>query len=59
MSYGRALSLDYRMRRRGERWLIDDVVLDGASMVGNYRAQFTHIMKTASYEQLIQKLATW
>lgn len=58
MTYGRAMSLDYRMLRRGERWLIYDVVLDGASMVGNYRAQFTHIMKTASYEQLIQKLAT-
>ena len=58
MTYGRAMSLDYRMLRRGERWMIADVVLDGASMVGNYRAQFTHIMKTASYRTLIQKLAT-
>lgn len=59
MTHGRAMSLDYRMLRRGERWLIYDVVLDGASMVGNYRAQFSHIMKSASYEQLVQKLATW
>ena len=58
MTYGRAMSLDYRMLRRGERWLIYDVVLDGASMVGNYRAQFTHIIKTASYEELIHKLTT-
>ena len=58
LTSGRPMSLDYRMIRRGGRWLIYDVVLDGTSMVGNYRAQFTHIMKTASYEKLIEKLTT-
>ena len=58
LASGRPMSLDYRILRRVGRWLIYDVVLDGTSMVGNYRAQFTHIMKTASYEKLIEKLAT-
>ncbi|MBI2492452.1 MAG: ABC transporter substrate-binding protein [Candidatus Rokubacteria bacterium] len=46
------------MARRDGRWLIYDVVADGSSMVGNYRAQFTHIMKTASYTKLVEKLTT-
>ncbi len=54
----RAMFLDYLMRRQDGRWLIYDVVLDGTSMARNYRAQFTHIIKTASYEKLIEKLAT-
>ena len=58
MTNRRPMALDYRMHRRGARWLIYDVVLDGASMVRNYRAQFAHVIKTASYEKLIEKLAT-
>ena len=55
---GRGMILDYLMARRDGRWLIYDVVADGSSMVGNYRAQFTHIMKTASYSRLVEKLTT-
>lgn len=53
---GRAMSLDWRMIRRGDRWMIYDVVIDHASLIGTYRAQFYRIIKTASYETLVEKL---
>ena len=54
---GRPLSLDYWMVRRERRWLIDDVVMENASLVRNYREQFDRIIKTSSYEKLIEQLA--
>ena len=53
---GRPLSLDYRMIRREGRWLIYDVVMENVSLVRNYREQFHSIIKTSSYEKLIEKL---
>ncbi len=54
---GRDLALDYRLIRRGDRWLVWDVVMDNASLVGHYRSQFQRIIRTASYERLLEKLA--
>jgi ABC-type transporter MlaC component len=33
-----------------------DVVIDGASIVHNYRAQFASILRTASYPALVNKM---
>jgi phospholipid transport system substrate-binding protein len=54
---GRDVALDYRLIRRGERWLVWDVVMNHASLVGHYRAQFQKIIRTASYETLLRRLA--
>jgi phospholipid transport system substrate-binding protein len=53
---GTELPVDYRMLRRGDRWLVYDVVLEGVSLVGNYRTQFNKIIQTASFEELLAKL---
>jgi len=53
---GRPLSLDYRMIRGERRWLIYDVVMDNASLMRNYREQFERIIKTSSYEKLVEQL---
>jgi phospholipid transport system substrate-binding protein len=53
----RDLALDYRLVRRGDRWLVWDVVVDNASLVGQYRAQFAKVIRTASYAKLVEKLA--
>jgi len=53
---GGEIPLDYRMIRRGERWLAYDVSIEGVSMVANYRAQFNKIIQTSSYAGLVQKL---
>jgi phospholipid transport system substrate-binding protein len=53
---GQQLPVDYRMVRRGDRWLVFDVLIEGVSLVANYRAQFDQIIRTGSYEKLVEKL---
>ena len=53
----RELPIDYRMVRGPDRqWLIYDVLIEGVSLVANYRSQFDQIIRTASYERLVEKL---
>ena len=54
---GRPVTLEYRLVRAGDRWLVYDVILDNASMLGMYRAQFQRVMKSASYEKLVEMLS--
>jgi phospholipid transport system substrate-binding protein len=53
---GREFPVDYRMIRRNDRWLVYDVLIEGVSLIGNYRAQFDQIIRTGSYEKLVDKL---
>jgi len=50
---GTSGDVEYRMTMRGERWLIRDVVLDGVSVVDNYRAQFKRLLQHESYPALV------
>jgi phospholipid transport system substrate-binding protein len=40
------------------RWRIADVTFDGMSLVGMYSAQFAKVIRTSSYETLIDRLET-
>ena len=53
---GGNMSLDYRMHRPQDRWLVYDIHVDGISLVANYRAQFNKIIRTESYEALVVRL---
>ena len=55
---GTEVPVDYKMFRRGERWLVYDVNIEGVSLVSNYRTQFNKIIQTASYGDLVTKLKT-
>ncbi len=48
--------VDYRMMRRGERWVTYDVVIEGVSLVANYRGQFNRILQSGSYTELVRRL---
>jgi phospholipid transport system substrate-binding protein len=50
------LPVDYQLVRLGERWAIYDVVIDGVSLTSNYRAQFSNILRSSSYEALVQRI---
>src|SRR5438552_17181612 len=54
--YGSDMQLDYLMSRSGKGWLIRDIVIDGVSLVENYRAQFARILRTSSYADLALRL---
>jgi phospholipid transport system substrate-binding protein len=53
-----AIPIEYRMHRRGDRWLVYDVIVEGVSLVGNYRDQFNSIIRTTSYPELVRRMKT-
>jgi len=53
---GAGLPVDYRVLRRGDRWFVYDVWIEGVSLMNNYRAQFNKIIQTSSYKDLVRKL---
>ncbi|MFZ1060926.1 MAG: ABC transporter substrate-binding protein [Candidatus Rokuibacteriota bacterium] len=53
---GAELPVDYQVLRRGDRWFVYDVWIEGVSLMNNYRAQFNKIIQTSSYEDLVRKL---
>jgi phospholipid transport system substrate-binding protein len=48
--------VDYRMRKQGEGWRIIDVVIEGISLVANFRDQFRDVMGREGPATLIEKL---
>jgi phospholipid transport system substrate-binding protein len=48
--------VDYRLRKQGSDWRVIDVVIEGISMVSNYRDQFKSIVSTGGPELLLEKL---
>jgi len=53
---GTEVPVESRLLRRGERWLIYDVLIENVSLIANYRAQFDKIVRTSSYEELVRRL---
>jgi phospholipid transport system substrate-binding protein len=50
------IPLDYRLLNKGSAWRVYDVVVDGVSLVNNYRGQFSKILRSGSYADLIDQL---
>ena len=49
--------VDYVMRRSDDgRWRVVDVSVGGASLLGNYRAQFARLMQSGGFPYLMEKL---
>jgi phospholipid transport system substrate-binding protein len=55
---GTEIPVDYKMYRQGDRWLVYDVVIEGVSLIANYRTQFNKIIQTSSYQELVRKMKT-
>jgi phospholipid transport system substrate-binding protein len=55
---GSQLGVDYRMQQRGPsgRWLVYDVLIEGVSLVDNYRNQFNSVIQRSSYQELVRRL---
>ena len=48
--------LFYRMTQKGDQWRVYDVVIEGVSMIKNYRGQFRDILSKKKPEDLLQTL---
>jgi phospholipid transport system substrate-binding protein len=53
---GTEIPVEYRMLQKGERWLVYDVIIEGVSLVANYRTQFNKIIQTSSFQELVKKM---
>jgi len=51
-----AAEISYRLRNRNDRWRIIDVVIEGVSLVSNYRSQFAEILNSGTIDDLLVKL---
>lgn len=50
------ISLNYRLLNKHERWGVYDVIIDGVSLMKNFRSQFSRIIKSSSFDALLDKL---
>ena len=50
------IAVDYKLTQENGDWQVYDFVIEGVSMIRNYRSQFTKIIRKDSYEVLVQKL---
>ncbi len=50
------IPVKYFLHRKAKKWLIDDVEVDGVSIVHNYRRAFARVIKRRSYEALVQRM---
>ncbi len=50
------VAIDYVLRQDGGAWRVVDIVTEGSSLVGNYRSQFSRIVKKDGFAALIAKM---
>jgi phospholipid transport system substrate-binding protein len=48
--------VDYRLRQDRDEWKVYDVVVEGISLVNNYRQQFDSLLTNESFDALLQRL---
>jgi phospholipid transport system substrate-binding protein len=53
---GGEVRLDHNMVYLNTRWAVRDVTIDGVSLVANYRAQFERVIRTFSYQDLVERM---
>jgi len=50
------IPIEYRLIKKDGAWMAYDVMIEGVSLVNNYRNQFNDIIRTSSYEELVKRL---
>ena len=48
--------IEFQVVQRSGRWLVNDVSIDGASIVATYHAQFSRILRDGSFSDLMEYL---
>ena len=51
------IDVDYKLINEEGKWTVYDFVIEGVSLIRNYRSQFSKIIKTESYGALVAKLS--
>jgi len=53
---GQTYEIEYRLLQRDGNWQVYDIVIEGVSLVNNYRTQFNKVILEQSYEQLVKQM---
>ena len=53
---GDDLPIDYKLVEDAGYWRVHDVIVDGVSLAGNYRGQFSRVIETSSYAALRERI---
>lgn len=53
---GQPIAVDYSLEKTADSWKVYDIVIEGVSLVTNYRGQFADEVKRSGLDGLIQKL---
>ncbi len=53
---GLPIPIDYRLYRKGGRWRAFDVIIDGVSLVANYRSTFSQAIRKEGLDALIRRI---
>lgn len=56
VSPDRTIAIYYKLKRVGKEWRVYDFLVQGVSMVRNYRFQFTKVIRQESFEGLLKRL---
>ncbi|HEY0269050.1 MAG TPA: ABC transporter substrate-binding protein [Methyloradius sp.] len=53
---GQPIEVDYSLAKEADGWKVFDIVIEGVSLVTNYRGQFNNEIRQSGMDGLIQKL---
>ena len=56
VSSGGEYDINYRLLKNGDEWRIYDIVIEGVSLVNNYRSQFTDMLSKYSFAEMMERL---
>lgn len=56
VSEGRTIAIHYKLKREGKHWRVYDFLVQGISMVRNYRFQFSKVIRQESFKGLLKRL---
>lgn len=54
---GQPIAVDYTLAKQADSWKVYDIVIEGVSLVTNYRGQFAQEIRQNGLDSLIKKLA--
>ena len=50
------IPVDYSLTLTQGKWIVEDVIIDGVSIVHNYQRSFAQVIQRESYKSLLQKM---
>ncbi|HZE20887.1 MAG TPA: ABC transporter substrate-binding protein [Desulfobaccales bacterium] len=51
-----SIPVTYMMHRASGGWILHDVIVDGVSILANYKSQFARVIETKSFRYLLDKM---